>query len=321
MAAFELKNVAAVKSYIKDNQVPCEWRTVSGCRTFWTEGLLKEAEQLVATLRKESPEIGKLVSIIKDKDELKKHRVDPQCIGATLTEGAGQLWPYKLVSFILEKLIKDGFLNFQTTTPVERIESITDSNGYRQALHTSRGTIKAKTLILATNGYTSHLLPEFSDLIVPTRGEMSALLPPKGSTRLPNSYGFVGAAGQNAHHDDYLIQRPFEGVPNAAGHLMFGGGRGAGDLPSIHEYDDSVVDEGAAAYLRRTLLDVLELGGETSGLKELKATHQWTGIMGYSRDDMPWVGSVPGRSGVFLAGGYTGHGMVCINISEVKILY
>ena len=30
------------------------------------------------------------------------------CIGATLTEGAGSLWPYKLVTFVLEKLVKDG---------------------------------------------------------------------------------------------------------------------------------------------------------------------------------------------------------------------
>ena len=35
----------------------------------------------------------------------------------------------------------------------------------------------------------------------------------------------------------------------------------------------------------------------------------WTGIMGYSADHMPWVGSVPERAGVWLAAGYTGHGM------------
>ena len=33
---------------------------------------------------------------------------------------------------------------------------------------------------------------------------------------------------------------------------------------------------------------------------------EWTGIMGYSRDNMPWVGAVPGQKGVWLAGGYSG---------------
>jgi hypothetical protein len=31
--------------------------------------------------------------------------------------------------------------------------------------------------------------------------------------------------------------------------------------------------------------------------------------MGYSRDDHPWVGKVPEKQGLWLAGGYTGHGM------------
>jgi glycine/D-amino acid oxidase-like deaminating enzyme len=90
---------------------------------------------------------------------------------------------------------------------------------------------------------------------------------------------------------------------------MFGGGRGAGVFPSLGISDDSIIDEGSAAYLRGALLKVLELDGETDGLKELKAAAQWTGIMGYSRDDHPWVGKVPEKDGVYLCGGYTGHGM------------
>ena len=140
---------------------------------------------------------------------------------------------------------------------------------------------------------------------------MSALVPPKGSSILPNSFGMVGALGQAANCDDYLVQRPFQGVPNPGGHLMFGGGRGEAvrTLPSVGISDDSVVDEGSAAYLRSALLKVLRLDGETDGLEELGAAAQWTGIMGYSRDNHPWVGRVPDRKGLWLAGGYTGHGM------------
>jgi len=297
--------VDAVKSYIEANNVPCEWRSLSGCRTFWTEEVMKEAEREVAYLAKTSPDIAKQVTIIRDKDELKKHRVNPDCVGATLTAGAGSLWPYKLVTHILEKLIKDGKLNLQTTTPVT---SITSSDT-EHIVQTPRGSIIAGTVILATNGYTSAILPQFADLIVPVRGEMSALIPPKNSTLLPNSYGMVAALGQAANNDDYLIQRPYEGVPNPAGHLMFGGGRGEGTLPTVGISDDSVVDEGAAAYLRTALLKLLTLDGETADVKELQAAAQWTGIMGFSRDNHPWVGKVPEKKGLWLCGGYTGHGM------------
>lgn len=305
VAAFELRNVDAVRTYIEENAVPCEWRTVSGCRTFWTEEVMREAEKEVAYLKKIAPEMGSRISIIKDKDELAKHRVPSDCIGATLTLGAGSLWPYKLVAFILKKLVRDGRLNLQTLTPVTEVKQ--GSSGH--LVETPRGSITAQTVIVATNGYTSALLPEFSDLIVPCRGEMSALVPLEGSTILPDSYGMVAALGQPANNDDYLIQRPYEGVPNPKGHLMFGGGRGAGTLPSIGECDDSIIDEGAAAYLRSALLKVLDLTGQTEGLTELKADAEWSGIMGFSRDNHPWVGKVPGIRNLWLCGGYTGHGM------------
>jgi hypothetical protein len=80
-------------------------------------------------------------------------------------------------------------------------------------------------------------------------------------------------------------------------------------MPTIGVSDDSVIDTDSAAYLRRSLLKILELDGETDGLNELSAAAEWTGIMGYSRDDHPWVGKVPDHEGLWLCGGYTGHGM------------
>lgn len=278
VAAFEIKNVHAVRCYIEKHNVPCEWRDVSACCSLWTEEVMGEVEKELAQLEKVAPELRSLVTIIRDKEELKRHRVSPDVLGATLTQGAASLWPYKLVTFTLEQLVKDGQLNLQTNTPVN---DITSTNG-THALHTDRGTIDAKKVILATNGYTSALLPHFADLIVPVRGEMSALLPPKGNTILPDSHGMIGALGQPTNTDDYLVQRPFEGVPNPRGHLMFGGGRGAGHLPTVGVSDDSIIDNGSAAYLRGALLKILELDGETEGLEELEAVGQWTGIMGYS---------------------------------------
>lgn len=55
--------------------------------------------------------------------------------------------------------------------------------------------------------------------------------------------------------------------------------------------------------------------GEGEGAPEegLKASLEWTGIMGYSRDHAPWIGAVPealgGGEGLFIASGFNGHGM------------
>ena len=285
----------------------CEWRTTVACRTFWTVPLAEEAARAVAALQAAEPKLGNKMSIVTDKEDLRNHHKVNGAPLATLTAGAASLWPYKLIAFILERAIKGGGLNLQTNTPVTKLE-VTPSteSSARYNIHTSRGNIVANHVILATNAYTSHLLPEFSDLIVPARETMSALLPPKGATLLPNSYGFVGTHHVGPSADDYLNQRPFQGVPNPAGHLMFGGGRPAGKKETVGQDDDSVLDPGVAAYLRRELLDVLVLDGQTDGLVELEATHQWSGIIALSKDHRPWVGGVPGRKGVWLAGGYSG---------------
>jgi glycine/D-amino acid oxidase-like deaminating enzyme len=260
-------------------------------------------------VQKTTPELGKLMKFVTDKQELASYH-HPKALGAVVTDIAARVWPYKLVAHLLEDLLVSssegklqGTFNLQTLTPAESLSATEDG---QWKIQTPRGTITARKIALATNAYTSHLLPDFADLIVPCRGQMSALVPlPSiaGDNRLKTSMGFEGDG-----LDDYLIQRPTE----KGGHLMFGGGRTFGK--SVGVTDDSTFDETTAAYLRRELVEAFELPerkGESSGSEkvEMQAVAQWTGVMGFSRDEVPWVGPVPGKEGVFVAAGYTGHGM------------
>ena len=307
VAAFEVQNCNHVRSFVEENKVQCEWRSLPGCRSFWTNSLAAAATKEVEHLKRAAPDLGKQVTLIDKEEEIRRYRVNG-APAATITVSAGSLWPYKLITFILEKLVREGKLNVQTNTPVTRIETCEEKDA-GHILHTPHGKIRAQHVILATNAYTSHLLPEFADLIVPERGTMTALIPPQNMQQFETSYGFVGANGASPTHDDYLNQRPSSGVPNPAGHLMFGGGRVAATLPAMGETDDSVLDEDSVAYLRKALLSLLNLGGDVQDLEELQATHTWSGIWGTSKDRHPWVGAVPKRPRIWLAGGYSGHGM------------
>ena len=302
-----------MRSFIESNNIPCEWRSLPSCDAYQSDEDFERAVAKIQALNKASPELGQLVEIVSDKEELAKHRA-PNAVGATLTSTAASLWPYKLVSWILEHLVKTSRLNLQTNTAVTSLERLLDGGW---ALHTSRGIVSARQVIIATNAYTSHLLPELSGVIAPVLGQMSALIPPSGASRLNHSYGFYGKHDDGLLQNDYLIQRPFhEGSSPGrhGGHLMFGGGRAVAPNEGFGIDDDSHVDPVTAAYLRRTLNEALLLEDLEPGVgdppePELKATHEWTGIMGYSRDWAPWVGGVPDRGGVYLASGYSGHGM------------
>lgn len=301
IATFELTNFHALQDLITTNSIACEFHTQPGIRALYSSSEVTIAQDAVSVLQQTNPEIGKLVKVVTAETELRELRLQtPNAVGAVVSQVAARLWPYKFVAAVFEQLLTNAstskHINVQTNTPVTGL-SATPAGSWH--VTTARGTVAAAKVVLATNAYTSHLLPQYADLIVPCRGQMSALIPGPGfagANRTTSSYGFIGPK-----KDDYLIQRPSE----KGAHLMFGGGRSMG--PSLGICDDGLVDANVAAYLRASVPELLIAEGDSE--KGFKATHEWTGIMGFSRDNLPWVGAAPETRNLFVLAGYTGHGM------------
>ena len=84
---------------------------------------------------------------------------------------AGSIWPVKLVTKMYE-LAKSAApsasieLNLHTHTPVEAVElfqyDVDPQSPPLWSVRTSRGTLKSRFVIYATNGWTSYLLPQFA---------------------------------------------------------------------------------------------------------------------------------------------------------------
>lgn len=300
---FELANFRALQSLIADEGIEeAEFVEQRGVRAIYDKRHLDDAEMALAIMKTTAPELSGMMKFVTDKKELESYRI-PTALGAVVTSVAARMWPYKFVSHVLTSLLTsndlNGSFNLQTLTPAEAVTASNSETG-SWCIKTPRGTIQAKKVILCTNAYTSHLLPDFADLIVPCRGQMSALIPLpslQGEGRLKTSLGFLGDDA-----DDYLIQRPNE----KGGHMMFGGGRHMGE--SLGVTDDSVIDESTAKYLRTRLVTALGLP-ESKDKAYFMSTHMWTGIMGFSRDERPWVGPVPEHRNMYIAAGFTGHGM------------
>ncbi len=141
------------------------------------------------------------------------------------------------------------------------------------------------TVVVATDGYPSGLLGELEGLIIPTRGQMLATEPlPERLFPLPH-YG--------RHGLDYWHQ-------NEEGRLLVGGFR---DVDMDSEF---TATEATTERIQSALENFVEqlLG------RRPEITHRWAGVFGLVPDLMPVVGPVPGRDGLWVAGGYSGHGNV-----------
>ncbi|KAH8169410.1 FAD dependent oxidoreductase domain-containing protein [Sarocladium implicatum] len=320
VAAFELDTYAYLDKLITQNDIACDWKTVGGVHPIKSPKLLATIKKRMEEIAKHSPALASKVEIVEDPRELRTLRVEG-AIGAVYQHCAAKCWPYKLVAWILEGLTTEEsareaddeqtLFNLQTNTPATSLLRLADG---AWAVQTPRGQVKAKNVLLATNAYTSHLLPRMTDLIVPVRGQVSALARPSGSVQLRHSYAWIDHGGG----DNYLIHRDDDGD---GGPLIFGGERLVAEGHEVGVSRDDVVNKDVARALRRTLHGALRLKKndkseeeeEEEEEEELEAEFEWTGIMGYTPDEQPWVGAVPeslgGGEGLWISAGYTGHGM------------
>ena len=144
---------------------------------------------------------------------------------------------------------------------------------------------EAPLVLVATDGYPSGPLGELEGLIVPTRGQIVATEP------IPERWYEVPHYGR--HGFDYWHQTP-------EGRIVAGGFR---DAALATEF---TAEEVATAPVQRALeAFVAELAG-----RPLRIDYRWAGIFGMVMDFLPVVGRVPGLEGVWVAGGYSGHGNV-----------
>ncbi|KAF6845195.1 putative FAD dependent oxidoreductase [Colletotrichum musicola] len=313
IADFELQTYAYLRDLIAENAIPCDWVSLRGCHALLSLDLVVQARKAVDAL---PPHLRSQVRLFTDPEVLKRLRV-PEACGAVVQENAASVWPYKLVAWVFEDLLKrfageseegGGWFNLQTNTPATRLQHLDDGSWI---VHTDRGQVAARQVLLASNAHTSRLVPSFSDLIVPVRGQVAALLP-EPRAEIGQSYVFMASSYGNKkrNKDDYLIQRPSPGLE-----LILGGGRANGTARGVGISDDDELDPVVAAYLRQAGASNLDLGGGGKAPEELEARYEWTGIMAFSRDGRPWVGEVPagavlgGGDGLWVCAGYTGHGM------------
>jgi glycine/D-amino acid oxidase-like deaminating enzyme len=139
--------------------------------------------------------------------------------------------------------------------------------------------------VIATDGYPSGLLGELEGLIIPTRGQVIATEPIRERWFEVPHYG--------RHGFDYWHQE-------TSGRLVAGGFR------DVSLQDEFTADEVTTPAVQEALdAFVASLAG-----RPLRVDFRWAGIFGLVFDFLPVVGPVPGRAGVWVAGGYSGHGNV-----------
>jgi gamma-glutamylputrescine oxidase len=177
----------------------------------------------------------------------------------------------------LAALAAEAGVRIAEETPVSSVDGT--------SVRTARGTVVARHVVVATDGYTHGLLPELDGAVVTFRGQVLATVPLRERHFPCPIYARWGY--------DYLQQL-------RDGRIVAGGRRDT-DLEAEVTRDERPTETIQGA-IERHLAELLGRPPEV--------THRWAGLMGFTTDFLPLVGSVPGREGVWASVGYSGHGNV-----------
>lgn len=145
---------------------------------------------------------------------------------------------------------------------------------------------EARHVLICTNAYSPRLHPYFIGKVVPTRAQVLVTAPlkePVLNTCGYSDYGFM------------YYRMTFDN------RLLIGGGRKLFKEQENDTTDDRVTDpvqRYLEAYLRERFPDV-----------DAPIERRWAGIMGFSIDGLPQVGTLPGMPRAGFAVGFTGHGL------------
>jgi len=191
--------------------------------------------------------------------------------------GAG-LHPSKLVFGLAEVAARYGAILCEEAG-VFKIEK--EAHGF--TLHTIKGVLKAKEVIVATNGYTDGLVPKlqpkvfsvgsYSIVTEPLPKDLQEEISPKG-------YGFW---------DSKWFLNYFRMTPD--GRMLWGGRNNLSTSLDLQESANTLRAQMVRAFPQ---------------LAEVPVTHTWTGHLGITFDLMPNMGV---EDGLHYAFGYGGHGL------------
>ncbi len=219
---------------------------------------------------------GRLV----EQDDLPEPLRRPGRIGL-MTDHDASVHPVRWLTALAGALVRRGVTIAAGVRVVRPIGTRTD--GQLAIVETTHGAVRADAVVVAADGGVGALIPYFGDRVRARRLHMVATAP-LGRAHVAHPvyvrYGY-----------EYHQQLP-------DGRVVLGG---FSDLDGLASYTDReqanpLVHARLAGYLRD------DLGVDAP------ITHRWVGIVGYTEDQRPYVGVVPGTPGHYAMGGYCGTG-------------
>ncbi len=211
--------------------------------------------------------------------------------GALLDPLAGRLNGFALLQALRPVLVAQG-------VALHEHSRVLRARASREVvLETARGEVRAKALVLATNGYTP-ALGFFRRGVLPMHSHVLATAP-----LAPDDWARIGWGHWDGFSDDqgrvaYAMRTP-------GGRLLLGGG---GNPAYTYHYASKVVTSESAIARSQPFMQRI-LHQYFPGAAHIPIEHRWSGVLGITLDRICSIGIGGPNNNLLHALGYSGHGV------------
>jgi len=285
-----LSSINCLKQIVEEEAIDCHFSRCGhlevACKPSHFRSFVESA-QLIAR------EFNHSVQIV-PKEELGSEIGSEVYHGGLVDETSAGLNPAQYVAGLARAAAQAGAVLCDRTR-VEGVEPETKqaAKGYR--VRTSRGTLWARDILVATGGYTGGAIPALQRKIIPIGSYIIVTEP------LPEDLARGVSPRNRMMYDSKNYLHYFRLTPDRR---MLFGGRAA----FFPETADSI--RASAQILRRGMVKVYPQ------LREIKVEYAWGGTLDFAFDLMPHAGQL---AGLYYALGYAGHGVAMATYLGTKM--
>ena len=263
-----------LEQIIIEENIDCDWSRKGHIALACKQSHYDELPEYAAWIKKEMGH----EKIIVPREEIRSEIGTDAYFGGLSDESSGGLQPAKYVDGLARAVADLGVRLYENT----RVEKICRNNGAHELI-TSKGDMKAREVIIATNGYTDMLVPELKPKVFPVGSYIIVSEP------LPQALQDILSPKRRMFYDSKWFINYFRLTPD--GRMLWGG---RNELSTDLDLNES------AKILSQQVYKVFP------ELNDYEFTHTWTGKLGITFDLMPHIGTI---NGIHYAFGYGGHGL------------
>ena len=290
MYAASLESIDCVEQIVREENIECNFSRCGHLEVACKQAHFDGYSQSAALVKSEFQHELRIIP----KSELRSEIGSDIYFGGMVDETSAGLNPARYVAGLARAAQRAGAC-LHDRTRVEKIQAESQNGSRRFLVHTSRGAIRAREVILASGAYTSKATPALQKKIIPIGSYIIT------TEVLPTELAHELSPRNRMIYDSKHFLFYYRLTPD--NRLLFGG------RAAFFPETENTVRQ-SAEILRRGMITVYPQ------LRDTRIEYAWGGTLDFTLDVMPHAGKI---DGMYFAAGFAGHGVAAATWFGVKL--